>query len=135
MTDRPHCCARIASTAALLMAMAAQAQAPSAGVYRCGNSYSATPCPGGQAVAADDPRSDAQRQQALAAKQQDAKLAKDLAAERRGREQAAAGQQATRIGPSEAERARAEAVAAKKQAKLDAKKKKKASKPRKAGKA
>lgn len=130
-----HCLrhAARAATCGLLLATAAQAQ-PTAGVYRCGNSYSGTPCAGAQVVAADDPRSDAQRQQTLAARQQDAQLAKEMASERRAREHAAAGQRAARIGPTEAERAHAAALAAKKTAALDAKKKrKKPAKPRKLG--
>lgn len=119
------CCAAVL---ALLLGQPAQAQ--TTGVYRCGNSYSEAPCPGGQAVVADDARSAAQREQAQAVKQQDAQLAQQLAAERRARDKAAAGQQATRIGPSAAELARADALAAKKQALADAKKKK-AKKPRK----
>ncbi|MES2719252.1 MAG: hypothetical protein V4795_26055 [Pseudomonadota bacterium] len=133
MTDRRLClAARSTAALALVLAAAAQAQAPASGVYRCGNAYSSTPCPGGQPVAADDVRSDAQRQQALAAKTQDARLARQLAAERKAREQAVAGQTAARIGPSEAERARAEAVAARKQAQAAARQKK-SNKPRKLG--
>ena len=121
---------------ALLIAVTglAQAQTPAADVYRCGNTYSSAPCPGGKAVATDDARSNAQQQQALAAKQQDARMARELATERGARDQAAIGQRAARIGPSEAERAQAEALAAKRrsqaEAKLD-KAKKKRHKPKK----
>ena len=131
MTSRRACFATTTALA-LLLAVPARAQAPSAGVYRCGSTYGSTPCAGGQAVATDDGRSDAQRQQALAVKKQDAQLAKDLAAERLARDKAVAGQTAARIGPSEAERARAEATAAKQQAQQLAKKKK-SKKPRKLG--
>ena len=65
-----------------------------------------------------------QQQQALAAKKQDAQLARQLAAERRAREQAATGQRAARIGPSADERAQADAAQAKAQAKAAAKRKK-----------
>jgi hypothetical protein len=124
--------ARSTMALALMLATAAWAQAP-AEVYRCGNAYGSTPCPGGQVVAADDARSAAQRQQALAARQQDARLAQGLAADRQAREQAAAGQAAARIGPSAAERAHADKLAAKKQqAAPPSKKKKKVTKPRRA---
>ncbi len=115
--------ARSTTALALLLAMAglAEAQTSAASVYRCGNAYSSTPCPGGQAVAADDARSDTQRQQAQAAKQQDARLARELAVERRARDQATIGQAAARIGPSAAERAHAEALAAKRQSQAEAK--------------
>ncbi len=49
---------------ALLLAVAgatAQAEGP---VYRCGSSYSQTPCPGGRQVEAGDPRTAAQRAEA-----------------------------------------------------------------------
>lgn len=111
---RLHPAIRLAASLALLLPLAVAAQAPSAAVFRCGNTYSSTPCPGAKAVQADDPRSEAQRQQALAVKSQDAQLANNLAAERQARERASAGQAAARIGPTEAERARAEALAAKK---------------------
>ena len=109
------CCLRLCLATALGLALAATAQAQ--GVYRCGNTYSAQPCPGGTAVAVDDARTADQQQQALAAKKQDAQLARQLAAERRAREQAATGQRATRIGPSADERAQADAARAKAQAK------------------
>jgi len=91
--------------ALLLVASAALAQTDGSGgspVYRCGNSYSSTPCPGGTAVDADDARSAAQRKEAEAVKQRDAALADQLAAERRARERAAAGQSAVGIGPTAA---------------------------------
>ena len=90
------------------------ARAQDTGIYRCGNTYGSTPCPGGQLIAADDDRTDAQRQQARAVQRQTAQQAEALADERRARELAATGQLAARIGPSEAERARAEAAAARK---------------------
>lgn len=104
----------LALASALLLVMSAPARAQDNGIYRCGNSYGSTPCPGGQAVAADDARTDAQRQQARAVQRQTAQQAEVLADERRAREQAATGQLAVRIGPSEAERARAEAATARK---------------------
>ena len=64
--------------------------AQDAPVYRCGNSYSAKPCVGATRVDAADPRSDAQRREALAAQQADAKLARQMAADRRTAERDAA---------------------------------------------
>lgn len=129
MPTRPRCLRLCLTTAfGLLLAAAAQAQA----VFRCGNSYSAEACAGGTVVAANDARTADQQQQALAAKKQDARLAQQLSAERRAREQAATGQHAARIGPSEAERARAEAAQAKTLAEAAAKRKR-SNKPRKLG--
>lgn len=91
--------------ALLLGAVVASAQTPATGVYRCGNSYSDAPCPGGTAVAADDPRSAAQQQQSQDAKRREANLADRLAAERRARERAAIGQRAAGIGPTSADAA------------------------------
>lgn len=123
MPHVPSCWRHCLGTALGLLLMAtAQAQGASAGVYRCGNSYSATPCPGGKALAVDDARTADQQQQAMAARQQQAQLADQLAAERRAREQAAVGQQAARIGPTASERAAAEAAQAKAQAKAKTRK-------------
>ena len=130
MPTRPRCLRLCFSTACSLLLAAATAQAQ--GVYRCGNSYGTAPCAGGAAVVVDDARTIDQRQQALAATKQDVQLAKQLAAERRAREQAAVGQRAARIGPSEAERALADAARAKAQAKAAAQRNK-ATKPRKLG--
>jgi hypothetical protein len=113
-------CLALAVALGVLLATPARAQGDGTGVYRCGNSYSAQPCPGGKAVAADDTRTADQRLQALAVRQQQARLADELAAERRAREQAAVGQQAARIGPSAAERAAADAAQAKARAKAAA---------------
>jgi hypothetical protein len=52
-------------------------------VYRCGNSYSQTPCAGAVAVQTEDPRTDAQRAQAKQGLTSDKALAKDLEATRR----------------------------------------------------
>ena len=46
--------------------------------YRCGNSYSQQPCPGGTVVDTADPRTSAQKTQAEQATQRDAKLASEL---------------------------------------------------------
>ena len=46
--------------------------------YKCGNSYSQQPCPGGTVVDTADPRTSAQKKQAEQAIQRDAKLASEL---------------------------------------------------------
>jgi hypothetical protein len=51
------------------------APAAAQAVYRCGNSYSQQPCPGGTLVPADDARSAAQRSQTGLAAERDAKAA------------------------------------------------------------
>lgn len=51
-------------------------------VYRCGNSYSQSPCSGGLAVPSDDPRTEAQRAAAGQALRQDKLLAKEMEASR-----------------------------------------------------
>ena len=48
------------------------------GVYRCGNTYSQQPCPGGKEVAVEDERSAAQRAQTDRAVQRDAKTAEAM---------------------------------------------------------
>jgi hypothetical protein len=62
---------------ALVVLAAAAALAPAAAqsVYRCGDSYSQKPCPGGTLVPTDDARSASQRAQTSAAAQRDAKTA------------------------------------------------------------
>lgn len=118
--DRPACRGAALRATGLWWAIALLAGAPSAWaqagnttVYRCGNSYSSTPCAGGTLVDADDARSAAQQQEAQAVKQRDAALADQLAAERRARERAAAGQQAIGIGPAAASAPAAKASAGK----------------------
>ncbi len=71
----------------LVLAAALPAQA-AADVWRCGSSYSTSPCAGGQPVAVDDSRSAEQRHEAREAVAQDRALARQLAAERREREAA-----------------------------------------------
>lgn len=52
-------------------------------VYRCGNSYSQTPCVGGVTVNADDPRTDAQRAAAREGLERDRALGKEMETTRR----------------------------------------------------
>jgi hypothetical protein len=47
-------------------------------VWRCGDSYSSQPCPGGKAVQADDPRTPQQRAQTLEAARKDARSADEM---------------------------------------------------------
>ena len=56
---------RIAAIAIVLSAVACHASAIAQTVYRCGNAYSAAPCPQGKAIDADDARTGAQREEAL----------------------------------------------------------------------
>jgi len=102
----------LAGSLLLLGAGSALAQAPAGGVYRCGNSYSDAPCPGGQAVGTDDVRSAAQQRQAQEVKQRDAAMAEKLTTERRARERAAVPQRAAGIGPLAADAAKAAKPAA-----------------------
>jgi hypothetical protein len=55
-------------------------------IYRCGNSYSQTPCANGLVVQAEDPRSEAQRTAAKEALAQDKQLAQELEASRQKEE-------------------------------------------------
>ncbi len=68
-------------TAMLLLALCA-VSAQAQNVYRCGESYSTQPCPGGTVVPTDDARSAAQRAQADAATRRDARSAQVLEKER-----------------------------------------------------
>jgi len=73
---------RLAFAAMLLSALCtAQAQ-----VYRCGQTYSQTPCPEGKLIDSSDPRSAAQRAEAKRAVAKEKQLAADLERERRQRE-------------------------------------------------
>ena len=89
---------RIALLLAALAAGAAHSQpAASEGntAYRCANgTYSSTPCPGGTQLDVADPRTPAQQQQAKDAAAREARLAKQLAAERRLREKETGAQRA-----------------------------------------
>jgi hypothetical protein len=56
-------------------ALGAAHSAAAQGVYRCGDSYSQKPCPGGALVQIDDARSESQRSQTREAAQRDGKVA------------------------------------------------------------
>ena len=79
--------------AAALWGVSVQAQATEQ-VYRCGQSYQAEPCTGGQAVVVGDARDDAARREAQRVAQREAKAAQQMQAERLQRE---------RIAPSSAQ--------------------------------
>jgi hypothetical protein len=94
--------AKSAPLALLVAGALVSAQTAGPAVYRCGSSYSSTPCPGGNAVLTDDTRSAAQQREAEALKRREAALAEQLAAERHAREREAAAQPAVGIGPEAA---------------------------------
>jgi hypothetical protein len=56
---------RTIAVAVLLIGCTCQAAAIAQTVYRCGNAYSAAPCPQAKAIDADDARTGAQRDEAL----------------------------------------------------------------------
>ena len=60
--------------ASLISCAAASAQT----LYRCGNEYRDTPCPGGKAVDTQDPRTPEQRAQTLQASAKEAALAEKM---------------------------------------------------------
>ena len=65
-----------AAATLLLSMMASSAGAES--VYRCGNAYSATPCPDAKLVDATDPRSAAQRAEGLRVAADERQLANEM---------------------------------------------------------
>ena len=71
--------------AALVLALSAGA-APAQLIYRCGDSYSQTPCPGGRVLESSDPRTAAQRAEARRAAARDHQLATRLQRDRLARE-------------------------------------------------
>ena len=74
------------SIAVLLALSACWVPASAQDVYRCGQSYSNIPCPGGIVVATADPRSAAQRAQTDAATRRDTRSAQVLEKDRLKRE-------------------------------------------------
>ena len=56
---------RAMAIAVVLIGCTCQAPAIAQAVYRCGNAYSAVPCPQGRAIDADDARTGTQRDEAL----------------------------------------------------------------------
>lgn len=66
--------------------LAAAVSASAAPIYRCGQTYSQTPCPGGRVVEATDPRTAAQRAEAMRQIAKDKALADQMEQNRRTRE-------------------------------------------------
>lgn len=85
MTRTPLLAVAILSVALTSISTRTEAQ----NVYRCGNSYSQTPCPGGESVDVADPRTPAQKAAADVANRQTARSATEMERSRL-REEAAA---------------------------------------------
>jgi hypothetical protein len=68
--------------AAALFLSVCPALTDAAPIYRCGQSYSQTPCPGGKLIDAADPRSAAQRDEARRTAQRERQLADQLERDR-----------------------------------------------------
>ena len=66
---------KIAMALSCAVWVAAAANAAGEEIYRCGDTYSQKPCPGGRAIEAADPRSASQGAQASQAAKRDAKTA------------------------------------------------------------
>jgi hypothetical protein len=69
-------------TTTRIVAMAAAigwgATASAQGIWRCGDSYTQQPCPGGRPVEAQDSRTSAERQQTLQAVERDTRMGESL---------------------------------------------------------
>lgn len=78
--------ARLAAQAGLLAGLWVLGSASAAPVYRCGNLYQDSPCPGAAAVGVADPRSPAQQAEAQARAERDRAAADALRQERLDRE-------------------------------------------------
>lgn len=74
------------STAFLALACAFAQWAPAQTVYKCGEAYSQTPCPGGVPLSVDDSRSAAQKAQSQAVARQDARTAEQMRRDRQAQE-------------------------------------------------
>lgn len=80
---------RLTSLAIILMACCAlSTRAAAQNAYRCGNSYSQTPCPGGVPVDADDSRSKAQKAQSESVVKRDLRTADSMEKNRLQQEEA-----------------------------------------------
>jgi hypothetical protein len=76
--------------------------AQAAPIYRCGQTYSQTPCPGGNVIDSSDPRTAAQRAEAKRAVAKEKELARKLEGDRKAKEAAEAASAAgidTRAAP------------------------------------
>ncbi len=81
---------RIFVMAVLMAGATASLPAAAQTIWRCGDSYSQTPCPGGVAVPAADARSAGQRAQTMEAAQRDAKTGDAMEKDRLKQESKAA---------------------------------------------
>jgi hypothetical protein len=70
--------ARLPAVAVLSMMCLASPMAGAQTVYRCGSSYSQSPCPAGVPLVVDDPRSAQQKQETDAAVKRDARTADSM---------------------------------------------------------
>ena len=73
----------------LILALAGSAHGADGAVYRCGQTYSQTPCPGGELIDSADPRTAAQRAEARRVAEREKKLAAQMERERVAKEKAA----------------------------------------------
>jgi len=80
-----RCCLALA-----LGVVATAAGAATTPIYRCGQTYSQTPCAGGHIIESSDPRSAAQRTEARRLAEREKALAEKMERERRAAEKAAA---------------------------------------------
>lgn len=93
---------RLPTIALVLVALSAiQIKAHGQNAYRCGNSYSQTPCPGGVAVDTADNRSSAQKAQSDAVIQRDKATGDSMEKSRRQEEEALRRQQGS-VAPAQA---------------------------------
>ncbi len=93
---------RLSNIALVLVALCAiQIKAHAQNAYRCGNSYSQTPCPGGVTIDAADNRSGAQKAQSDAVIQRDKATADSMEKSRRQEEEALRRQQSS-VAPVQA---------------------------------
>ena len=83
-------------------------------VYRCGDTYSQAPCPGGKVLDVSDSRDAAQKQQADEATLRDTELARSMAQERLAQEKNAKPAQAAKASSHRKNQARATPAATKK---------------------
>jgi hypothetical protein len=93
--------------ASLIFCAAASAQT----LYRCGNEYRDTPCPGGKAVDTQDPRTPEQRAQTLQASAKEAALAEKMERSRLAAEATAAKRMQAQAQLAAAQAAKEEAAA------------------------
>jgi hypothetical protein len=77
---------KIHSVLASLLLAGGAASATAAPIYRCGSTYSQTPCPGGSVVESTDTRSAAQRAEARRIADNERKAAEEMERQRKQRE-------------------------------------------------